>query len=100
MKKMMISAVLALATSLPIQLAAQVESEHFTLDAALQYALKNSIDIQKSILDQKQADHLVAEVRGTGLPQVNASGQFQNFPNLPTQLLPGELVGEPGSLIP
>src|SRR5690606_13709153 len=47
----------------------------------------------------KQADHLVAEVRGTGLPQVNASGQFQNFPNLPTQLLPGELLGEPGSLI-
>lgn len=100
MKKMMISAILALSTSLPLHLAAQEESQHFTLEASLQYALKNSIDIQKSILDQKQADHVVAEVRGTGLPQVNANGQFQNFPNLPTQLLPGEIIGQPGVMIP
>lgn len=96
----MISALMALAISFPFHLKSQVEDQHFTLDQALQYALKNSIDIQKSILDQKQADHLVAEVRGTGLPQVNASGQFQNFPNLPTQLLPGEIIGEPGTMIP
>lgn len=100
MKKKMIGAILVLSASFPPHLKAQVEDQHFTLDQALQYALKNSIDIQKSILDQKQADHLVAEVRGTGLPQVNASGQFQNFPNLPTQLLPGEIIGEPGSMIP
>ncbi|AEV31472.1 outer membrane protein [Owenweeksia hongkongensis DSM 17368] len=99
MRKTVISALMALIVSIPFAVKGQTDNS-FTLKQSLDYALKNSIDIQKSILDKKQADHLVSEVRGTGLPQVNANGQFQNFPNLPTQLLPGEIVGQPGTQIP
>jgi outer membrane protein len=43
----------------------------------------------------------VAETRAIGLPQVNASIAYNDFINIPTQLIPGEFFGEdPGSFIP
>lgn len=73
---------------------------HFGLKDALEYGLENSTAIRQSILDQEQAEYVVGEVRSSGLPQISGEGQFQNFPNLPTQLLPGEIIGEPGTQIP
>lgn len=96
MRKTVISTLLVLVVSLPFALNGQADNS-FTLKQSLDYALKNSIDIQKSILDKKQADHKVAEVRATGLPQVNANGQLQNYPNIPTQMAP---LGANGELIP
>ncbi len=80
--------------------AGQDSSFTFNLTEALQYALTNSIEIQKSILDQKQADYKVKEVRSQALPQLSGSGELQYFPNIPTQLLPGEIIGQPGQQIP
>lgn len=96
MRKTVISTLLVLVVSLPFAVNGQADNS-FTLKQSLDYALKNSIDIQKSILDKKQADHKVAEVRATGLPQVNANGQLQNYPNIPTQMAP---LGANGELIP
>lgn len=80
--------------------AAQDSSYTFSLPEALRYALDNSIQIQKSILDQKQAEYKVSEVFSQALPQLSGSGQFQYYPNIPTQLLPGEIIGQPGTQIP
>lgn len=96
MRKTVISTLLVLVVSLPFAVNGQADNS-FTLKQSLDYALKNSIDIQKSILDKMQADHKVAEVRATGLPQVNANGQLQNYPNIPTQMAP---LGANGELIP
>ncbi len=71
-----------------------------SLPQLLDLALENSIEIRKSILDQKEAAHLVAETKGTGLPQVNASGRFEHYPNIATQILPGEIIGQPGTSVP
>ncbi len=79
---------------------AQNNAYHFDLKEALQYGLENSSTIRQSLLDQEQAKYKVGEVRSSGLPQITGEGQFQNFPNLPTQLLPGEIVGQPGTQIP
>lgn len=79
---------------------AQDSSFTFSLPEALRYSLNNSIAIQKSILDQKQAGYKVSEIRSQALPQISGSGQLQYFPNIPTQLLPGEILGQPGTEIP
>lgn len=79
---------------------AQVPEYNFTLKEALDYGLENSLSIRQAVLDQEQAEAKVGEVRSSGLPQVTGEGQFQNFPNLPTQLLPGEIIGQPGTQIP
>lgn len=79
---------------------AQGSSQTFSLKEALNYALTNSIAIQKSILDQEQADYAVSEVRSQALPQLNGNGDFNYYPNIPTQLLPGEIIGQPGTQVP
>ncbi len=82
-----------------IQLKSQA-IEEFNLKQTIAFALENSISIQQAILDQKQSDYYVKEVKGAGLPQVSANGQFNYYPNIATQLLPGEIIGQPGEMIP
>lgn len=89
-----------LAFGLPASSWAQSPEYNFTLVEALQFGLENSISVRQAVLDQEQSEYKVGEVRATGLPQITGEGQYQNFPNLPTQLLPGELMGQPGTYIP
>lgn len=100
MKKFITAAIMLFGYLNPLILSAQNNEHELTIQQTIGYALTNSIDIQKAILDQKQADYAVKEVRATGLPQILANGQYQNFPNIPTQLLPGEILGQPGVQIP
>ena len=91
---------LSILSVLSLKLSAQQEQYQFNLQEALQYGLQNSTEIRQAVLDQKDADYQIGEVRSSGLPQIQANGQLQNFPNLPTQLLPGEIIGQPGTQIP
>lgn len=94
----MLSFLLAIAG--PVGLSAQAPEFRFSLQEAVKEGLENNVDILRAQLDQQNADYQVGEVRSTGLPQIKGTGQFQNFPNRPTQLLPGEIVGQPGTQIP
>ncbi|QCR22719.1 TolC family protein [Pontibacter sp. SGAir0037] len=71
-----------------------------TLQEALQYATSNNIGIQKALLDEKGAEYMIKETKGSGLPQINGTGQLSIYPSIPTQLLPGEIVGKPGTYVP
>lgn len=71
-----------------------------TLQDAVNYALRNNEAIQKSRLDEESAEYKIKETKGSGLPQLNANGQLNMFPALATQLVPGELAGMPGTMIP
>lgn len=77
-----------------------IDTSSFSLKDAVQYALTNNESIKKSVLDEKSAEYKIKETIGSGLPQLNASGQLNAFPALATQLLPGELAGQPGTMIP
>lgn len=81
---------------LVIQVNAQNNLE-LTLSKAVQYGLKNNYRIQNAIYEQEKAEYKVGEVKSSAFPQLTAEGQFQNSPNLPTQILPGEIVGQPGN---
>src|SRR5690606_37756357 len=70
------------------------------LREAVKYALANNEEIKKAILDEESAEYQIKETKGSGLPQLNATGQLNAFPALATQLLPGELAGQPGTMIP
>lgn len=78
----------------------QPPTAKLSLQETLKFALTNNENIKKAILDEKSAEYKIKETKGSGLPQLNGSGQFTTFPALATQLLPGELAGKPGELIP
>ncbi|MAY83514.1 MAG: hypothetical protein CMP59_05200 [Flavobacteriales bacterium] len=100
-KNRIISWLSCLLLALPHTIKAQAEKTEFNLSLkeVLEYSLKHSFSIQQATYDQQSAKFKEMEVMSSGLPQVTAEGQYQNFPNLPTQILPGELLGQPGSEI-
>ncbi|MBK7030956.1 MAG: TolC family protein [Bacteroidales bacterium] len=83
-----------------LQGASAQKTVEMNLQQCLEAALQNDLRVKLSTMDQEKLKYQVRQTAGTGLPQVSASGSFQNFLKLPTQLIPGEFFGEPGKLIP
>ena len=56
--------------------------QSFTLDQCIDYALKNSINVQNSVLDEQIAAAKVKETIGLGLPQISATSSIVHNPKL------------------
>ncbi len=70
----------------------------FSVQQAIDYALKNQYNVQNAIIDQDLAAQKVKEVTGLVLPQINSSADFKDWFYLPTNLVPGSFFGgSPGS---
>jgi outer membrane protein TolC len=73
----------------------------FTLQQAIDYAVKNSPSFKNAELDQQNALYKKREIAGLGLPQVSGSIDLKDYINIPTSLLPGAIFGQPaGTYIP
>jgi outer membrane protein TolC len=80
---------------------AQTPAAPLTVEAAIDYAMKNNRDLKASAFDEQFARERVKEVRSQGLPQVNLTGRLQDNIIIPTSLLPAEIVGgAAGTFIP
>ena len=76
-------------------------SYFFSVQQSVEFALKHNTAMQNVILDQQIATNKIKEIIGSGLPQINGSGQLQQFIEIPTSQLPGEIFGGPaGTFIP
>ncbi|MFK7755431.1 MAG: TolC family protein [Flavobacteriales bacterium] len=62
--------------------------EELTLEQAQEYALKNAYSVKAALLDLKKVEEQVKETKAIGLPQINAEGSFQNFLDIPVQVIP------------
>jgi outer membrane protein len=72
----------------------------FSLKAAIDYALSHQSAVLNAIVDEEIARNTVKKTIGIGLPQVSTSFNFQDYLKVPTNLLPGEFFGQPGTQIP
>ncbi|HAS35302.1 MAG TPA: hypothetical protein DCS15_02350 [Flavobacteriales bacterium] len=80
--------------------AAGENKEAFSLDEALSFAKNNSYNIRIGELNSDRAHQEVINTQAMGLPQIQASGSFQQFLDIPIQLVPGEFFGAPaGELV-
>ncbi len=59
-----------------------------TLEKLKEYAILHNYDIMNADLEIKKSKALKWETTAMGLPQVSASAEYQNFPDIPTQLMP------------
>jgi outer membrane protein TolC len=71
------------------------EELKFSLEEAQAYALENSYQSRSAKLEVEKSQKKVNETIGTGLPQVNASASYQNYLELPVQVIPAESFGGP-----
>jgi len=73
---------------------------HFSLQEAIDYAQRNQSSIQNAKIDEEIAANTVKQTVGIGLPQVSGNLNFNDFLKVPTNLLPGEFFGQPGTQVP
>lgn len=59
------------------------QSQSFTLEQAVNYALQNSPTVKNALIDQRISDAKVKETRGIGLPQVDATVGITHNQKLP-----------------
>jgi len=78
----------------------KVEAQQaYTLKQAQSFALENAYNLQKAKAEVDRAQSVVKETTAIGLPQVNASGRFSQFIDIPVQVVPAEFFGgAPGEL--
>lgn len=64
-----------------------------TLKQSIQIGLENNRTLKKAILDEEKAKYQRNEIRGAGLPQFSAYGQYSNFLDVFPQAVPGGIFG-------
>lgn len=69
--------------------AQESQQTSFTLQQCIDYAVKNSVNMQNSILDEEIATSRVKETIGVGLPQINGSVNATSNPTLLNHLFLG-----------
>ncbi|MFT6004398.1 MAG: outer membrane protein, partial [Bacteroidia bacterium] len=70
-----------------------------SLDQALDLALQKNTTMLNAALDIDYAETQVNEIKAQGLPQVSGSADFSHTFKIPTQIIPGDFVGQPGTTI-
>jgi len=68
------------------------EKKSFSLAEAQEHAVKNSYQMLLADLGIEEARQEVKETTAMGLPQVKATASFQNFLDVPTQVIPNFLA--------
>lgn len=75
------------------------EKVELSLKDAINYALQNKADAKKAQLEIENAEYIIKETRAELLPQISGNGNLTNNPLLQKSVLPGELLGQPGTTI-
>ncbi len=69
----------------------------FSVDEAVAYAYEHNAQIKNAYYETGKASQEVRKQLATGLPQISAQVQYQNFIALPVSLIPAEFFGgKPG----
>ncbi|MEL6538186.1 MAG: TolC family protein, partial [Bacteroidota bacterium] len=71
-----------------------------SLEQAWQYAEQHNWDVQINTFEAEQAKRERQAVRSGLIPTVSATGSSQQNMELATTFLPGEIVGQPGTVVP
>src|ERR1039457_5251382 len=72
----------------------------FSLKEAQDYAYQNNYTLRNSDYDVQIAKKFVNQNTAIGLPQIDAGIDYVDFINIPTTLIPGEFIGQPGTYFP
>jgi outer membrane protein TolC len=85
--------ILILLTLLPFFGFSQEASQNFSLQEAIDYALENNRTAKNAARDIEAAKQQKWETTATGLPQISATVDYQNFLKQQVSLIPAEIFG-------
>ncbi|MGB0896187.1 MAG: TolC family protein [Flavobacteriaceae bacterium] len=92
--------VILICVLLSLHIKAQEQPTHLSLQEAIDFALKNNTSAKNATLDIDAAKKQKWETTAIGLPQINATVDYNNWLKQQVSLLPGELAGgAPGTFV-
>jgi outer membrane protein TolC len=71
-----------------------------SLQQCVQMAVEENINIKTAQIDKQKNQYKKAEAISAIIPKINIGANFQDNLMLPTTMLPGEIIGKPGTTIP
>jgi len=72
-----------------------INAQEVSLKDLISRALQNNQTIKSSVLETEIADKRISEVKSYMLPQVNVSGDYKYYTQMPLQLVPASTLGGP-----
>lgn len=93
MRPLITSAFIALTTALAAQAPVSL-----SLKQAMDMAAQQSYTVQYSALEAEKAESKIKEILATGLPQISASGNMNNYLKIPKQVIPNFFGNEPKTI--
>ncbi len=79
---------------------AAAQALSLSLNEAREYAVGNNITVRMAEYEEEAARYGLWEAVAPGLPQVDGSASLNDNLKLMTTLLPGEIIGQPGTMVP
>ncbi|HYH14016.1 MAG TPA: TolC family protein, partial [Flavisolibacter sp.] len=71
-----------------------------TLVGAISHAIENNLQLKRVQLNEENNWFKIKELKSSALPQINGSGSATDNFKRGSQLLPGDIMGRPGTTIP
>ena len=73
----------------------------FNIQQALEYAKANNVQVKNALLTVQAQKETNREITAAALPNIFGTGNVINNLNIPVNLLPGEIIGQPaGTFVP
>jgi len=78
----------------------QVKENGVSLPACIRMGLNNNLKLKQAQLETVKSGYQFKEAASAGLPQIKVFGQFDNVVSIPVTMIPGEIIGQPGTILP
>jgi len=96
--------ILVAATVTPRSVTGQAKKANhytFSIQQALDYAKANNVQVKNALLNVQAQKETNREITAAALPNIFGTGNVINNLNIPVNLLPGEIIGQPaGTFVP
>jgi outer membrane protein len=83
---------ITLGFSIVITAVGWTQENNFDLESAKIYALENNLSVHNAQMDIEIAKKQITETRGMGLPQIDLTGSFNHFINLPVTVMEAKFL--------
>jgi outer membrane protein len=81
--------------AIPLLINTVASAQDVTLDQLIAKALTGNYSVQAARLDELKTEAQIAEIKASGRPQVNLSGDYRRYLKIPGQVVPTAAFGGP-----
>lgn len=71
-----------------------------SLKACIQLSFANNLKLKQAQLETDKSNYQLKEAIGAGLPQISGVASFDDYFNIPVNMVSGEILGQPGTMVP